>query len=152
MSGTAYHGVGCNLLECGSVKIVGGGNAAPCSVTYERYHCGVAVAADYDALDLGVVGSESVGQTIFETRAVKSATHADDTVFGQTAHLVDEIGHGVHGVGDADDHCVGRILQQLLGNALDDTGIDADKLLAGHARLAGIPEVMTTTSLPSVAA
>ncbi len=134
---TAHHSVGSNFLKCGSVKVVGGGHATVSRIAHKRNHCGVAVTADNDTLNLGTVSSESVGEEIFETCAVECAAHADDTVLGETADLVDQIGHSVHRVGDADDHCIGRVLEQLLGHALHDAGINTDKLLAGHAGLAG---------------
>ncbi len=95
------------------------------------------MAADNDAFDFGRVGVEGVAEEIFETRAVECAAHADDAVLGEVGYLVDEVGHGVHRVGDADDDCIGRILEQVLGNRFNDTGVYTDEFLAGHAGLAG---------------
>ncbi len=95
------------------------------------------MAADHDTFDLGDVGTERKAQEIAETCAVESATHADDAFLGQTAGLVDKICHGVHGVRHADHDSVGRVLEHIVHHALDDTGVHADKLLAGHAGLTG---------------
>ena len=74
------------------------------------------MATDYDAFNFSCICTKSVAEEVFETCAVKSTTHTDDTVFGKTAHLVDKVSHGVHGVRDADDDSVGRIFEKLVGN------------------------------------
>ena len=95
------------------------------------------MAADYDAFNFGGVGTECEAQEIFEAGAVESTAHADDAVLGQVGGLVDKVGHGVHGVGHAEDDCVGRVLEHVVGYRLNDAGVYADKFLAGHAGLAG---------------
>ena len=50
---------------------------------------------------------------------------------------MDQIGHGVHRVGHADDNSIGRVLEHVLCNRLDDACINTDKFFAGHAGFAG---------------
>ena len=44
------------------------------------------------------------------------------------------------------------MLQNILRNGLNDTGIDPDQFFPGHARLTGMPDVITATELPAVLA
>jgi hypothetical protein len=43
---------------------------------------------------------------------------------------------GVDGVGDDEDECLGAVLDDALDETLDDTGVDLEQIVTGHARLA----------------
>ena len=95
------------------------------------------MAADYDAFHFGGVAAEGLAEEVFEASAIESTAHADDAVFGQTHFFVEQVGHGVHGVRYAHDHCVGRVFEHVVGNGFHDAGVHADEFFAGHAGFAG---------------
>ena len=135
--GTAHHGIGYYLVERGLVEQLGDGNTLVGGKAHQRYHGGIAVSADDDALYFVGVGVECFAQVTFEARAVEGSAHTDDTVLGEDGRFLYEVGHRVHGVAYAHDDGVGRVGQHILGNTLDDACVDTDELFAGHARLAG---------------
>jgi len=68
---------------------------------------------------------------------LQHAPLADEAVAGQGRGLPRYHTHGVHGVGELHDDGVGRLLESVLGYALDDAGVGVDEVLPAHARLAG---------------
>ncbi len=50
---------------------------------------------------------------------------------------MDEVSHGIHGVGYAENNGVGRVCDYLRGNALYYAGVNSDEFFAGHAGFAG---------------
>ena len=50
---------------------------------------------------------------------------------------MDKVCHSVHRVADADDDSVRRVLEDIVGNTLNDTGINTDEFFASHARFTG---------------
>ena len=110
-------------------------------MAYERNHRLVAVAAQHHAVDVRrrsrIAGfRQSDGQVIAETAAVEHAALTENAVARQSRILERQVRHGVHRVGDDDEVRIGRELQSLIDDALDDLRVDADQILAAHARLA----------------
>lgn len=103
----SYHCVGSHFFHFFGGKDAFGGNSAVCRIASQGDHGCVAVSADNDAFDFGCVSAECLAEEVFEAGAVECATHAYDAVFGQTCHFVDEVGHGVHWVADAENYSVG---------------------------------------------
>ncbi len=57
-------------------------------------------------------------------------------VFGKSAALLQRPDHGVERIGDADDESVRRVFLDAGADLLHDLEVDAEKIVAAHARLA----------------
>ena len=71
-----------------------------------------------------------------EARAVEHAGHAADLLRRQAREFLQGPDHRVERVGDADDEGVGRIGGDAFAHGLHDLEVDAQKVVAAHARLA----------------
>ena len=80
---------------------------------------------------------EFFGEEPAEAGRVEDAGHADDLVARQAAGLLERPDHGVERVGDADDECVRRVLLDAGADGFHDLEVDAEEVVAAHARLAG---------------
>jgi hypothetical protein len=76
------------------------------------------------------------GQEVGEARRVQDAGHADDLFLGQARELLQGPDHGVERVGDADDEGVGGVGLDAFADGLHDLQVDAQQVVAAHARLA----------------
>ena len=94
------------------------------------------MAAEHEGRDILDRNVEFVGQEMAEARRVEHARHADHHVLRQPAALLQRPDHGVERIGDADDEGVGRVLLDAGADLLHHLQIDAEKIVAAHARLA----------------
>src|SRR5690349_61596 len=122
-------------------KAVGGdelgqGDASDGGEAGEGDH-GVAVAAEHERLHVTHGDVELLGDEGAEAGSVEHTRLAHDALPGEAADLQGELGHGVEGVGDADQDGVGRALDDLLRDLSDDALVGADEVVAAHAGLAG---------------
>ena len=76
-------------------------------------------------------------EEVAEPRAVKDAGHAADLGVGQSGILAQCPDHGIERVGDADHERIGRMRLDAVADGLHDLQVDAEKVVAAHARLAG---------------
>jgi hypothetical protein len=76
------------------------------------------------------------GQEVGEARRVQDAGHADDLFLGQARELLQRPDHRVERVGDADDEGVGGVGLDAFADGLHDLQVDAQQVVAAHARLA----------------
>ena len=95
------------------------------------------MATQHEGGDVFDGNLEFLGQEMAEPRTVQNAGHADDLAVGQARGVAQDLNHGVQRVGDADDEGVGRVLLDARTHGLHDRGVDADQVVAAHARLAG---------------
>ena len=95
------------------------------------------MAAEYESGDVLDGNVELIGQEMAETGGIENPGHAHHLVVGQAAFLAHDPDHGVEGVGDDDDEGLGAVFLDAPGDRGDDPGIDADQIIAAHARLAG---------------
>ena len=95
------------------------------------------MTTDYETFYLRQIGIQRLAQIIFETRAVQSATHTDNAVFGKARYFMNQISHRIHRVTYTQDNSIGRIFQNILYDRLHDAGIHSDQLLASHTRFTG---------------
>ena len=72
-----------------------------------------------------------------EARRIEHAGHADDHVVRQAGEFAQRPDHRVERVGDADDEGVGGIGLDALADRLHHLEVDAEQVVAAHARLAG---------------
>ena len=79
---------------------------------------------------------EFLGQEVAEARAVEHTGHAADLFRRQARELLQRPDHRVERVGDADDKGVGRIVADTFADGLHDLEVDAQEVIAAHARLA----------------
>ena len=100
-----------------------------------EWNHGVAVTTEEEALDILNGDAEVLCDEGLVASAVEDTSHADDAVARELGGDVSLVGHDIERVGNDDDDCVGACGYYLLSNGLDDTGVDADKVVAGHARL-----------------
>ena len=66
----------------------------------------------------------------------ENARHADDLLRLETREFLQRPHHGVEGVGDADHEGVGGMLLDAVADRFHDLEVDADEVVAAHARLA----------------
>ena len=90
---------------------------------------------DYRCLNIVGRAVESQRQIRFKAGRIERAPQPDDAVFGQARRFQRQIGHRIHRVGNNHENGIGRVLQNVFGNAFYDAGIDADQVFAGHAGL-----------------
>ena len=109
--------------------------AANGRVAHHRHHV-VAVTAQGPGVDVLHRDAGLLGQEIGEAGRVQNAGHADDLLLGQARELLQGPDHGVERVGDADDEGVGGVGLDALADGLHDLQVDADQVVAAHARLA----------------
>ncbi|MNN31467.1 hypothetical protein D3C81_1451560 [compost metagenome] len=109
--------------------------AAHGRVAHHRHHV-VAVTAQGPGVDVLHRDAGLFSQEVGEARRVQHAGHADDLLLGQARELLQGPDHGVERVGDADDEGVGGVLLDALADGLHDLEVDADQVVAAHARLA----------------
>jgi hypothetical protein len=79
---------------------------------------------------------EFLGEEVAEARAVEHAGHAADLVVRQARELAQRPDHRVERVGDADDEGVRRVVADAFAHGFHDLEVDAQKVVAAHARLA----------------
>ena len=94
------------------------------------------MAAQHEGSDVLDRDLEFLGQEIAEACRIEHAGHTDHLVVRQTRNLAQHPHHRIERIGDADDEGVGRILLDALGDLRDDLGVDADQVVAAHARFA----------------
>ena len=82
---------------------------------------------------------EFVGDEVAEARRIEHAGHADDLVVRQAREFAQRPHHRVERVGDADDERVGGVGLDAFADGLHDLQVDAEQIVAAHARLAGDP-------------
>ena len=95
------------------------------------------MAAEHEGGDVLDRNLEFLGEEMTEAGRVEDTGHADDLVVGQPAGVAQHHDHGIQGIGNADDEGLGAVLLDALADGLHDLGIDADQVVAAHARLAG---------------
>ena len=110
-------------------------HAADRRIAHHRHHV-VAVAAERHRAHVLDRHVEFVGKEVAEARAIEHARHADHHVLGQAAALLQRPHHGVERIGDADDKRVRRILLDAGADLIHHLKIDAEQVIAAHARLA----------------
>ncbi|ENN89596.1 hypothetical protein RHSP_59721 [Rhizobium freirei PRF 81] len=115
---------------------IGERNAGNGGVASKRNHR-VAVATKNESGDVLDGNVEFLGKEEAEARAVKHACHADNLVGRQARELLQRPDHGVERVGDADHESIRGILLDAGADLLHDLEVDAEKVVAAHARLAG---------------
>ena len=71
-----------------------------------------------------------------EARAVQHAGHAHNLFMRQARELAQRPDHRIKRVGDADDECVGRVRLDPFTDRLHHLQVDAQQVVAAHARLA----------------
>ena len=94
------------------------------------------MAAQHEAGDVADRHAEFPGEEGGEARRIEHAGHADDLVVGQARKFAQRPHHRVERIGDADDEGVGSILLDALAHRLHDLEVDAQQVIAAHARLA----------------
>ena len=94
------------------------------------------MAAEHEGGDVLDRDLELLGQEIAEARTVEHAGHADDMALRQAGKLLQRPDHGVERVGDADDEGLRRVLLEAGADLFHDLEIDAEQVVAAHARLA----------------
>jgi hypothetical protein len=115
---------------------VGDGDAVDAGEAGEGDHV-VAVAAEEEALDVFDADAEFHGEEGFVASDIEGTGLTEDAVGGEAGDLPHHVDHGVEGVADDDDDGVGGVLLDVLGDALDDAGVDADEVIAALAGLTG---------------
>ena len=80
--------------------------------------------------------SNSLGEEVAEAGRVEDAGHAADLLDRQARELAQRPDHRVERVGDADDEGVRRVLGDALADRLHHLEVDAEQVVAAHARLA----------------
>src|SRR5690606_22768038 len=105
-------------------------------ITGQRNH-GVAVAAENEGSDVFHRNLELFCQEQAEARGVENTSHADNVALRQAGELLQRPDHSVERIGDADDEGVRRVLLDAGADLLHDLEVDAEKVVAAHARLAG---------------
>ena len=78
----------------------------------------------------------SDGEEVAEARRIEHAGHADHHVARQAGGLLQRPDHGVERVGDDDDEGGRGILLDAGADLLHHLDVDADEIVAAHARLA----------------
>jgi hypothetical protein len=94
------------------------------------------MAAQHEGGDVLHRHVEFLGEEVAEARAVEHAGHAADLVVRQARELAQRPDHRVERVGDADDEGVRRVVADAFAHLLHDLEVDAQKVVAAHARLA----------------
>jgi hypothetical protein len=79
---------------------------------------------------------EFFGQKKTEAGRIQHAGHADHAVMREARRLAHHPNHNVQRIGDDDDEGVRTVGAQSLAHVADDFGVDADQIVAAHARLA----------------
>src|SRR5688572_17936000 len=105
-------------------------------IARERDHR-VAVPAQDEGVDVLDGNVELHGNEGPHPGRVQDPGHTHDALPRKAAQPVDRLAHGVERVGHGDDHAVGRVLHDLLGDRLHDFVIDLQEVVPAHARLAG---------------
>ncbi len=80
--------------------------------------------------------AELLRQEVAEARAVEHAGHADDHVVRQPGEFAQRPDHRVQRIGDADHERIRGVLLDALPDRLHHLQIDAEQVVAAHARLA----------------
>ena len=71
-----------------------------------------------------------------EAGAVEHASHAADLLMRQAREFAQRPDHRIERVGDADDEGVGGVLGDAFAHRFHDLEVDAEQVVAAHARLA----------------
>ena len=93
------------------------------------------MTTDYHTFHFVCIATQSLRQEIFETWAIQSTTHTDDSVLRQAQSFQWQISHGIHRVGDNHKDSIRRIFQDVLCNRLNDTCINTNQFFTSHTRL-----------------
>ncbi len=109
--------------------------AAHGRVTDHRDHV-VAVTAQGPGVDVLDRHAGLFSQEVGEASRVQNASHADDLFLRQAREFLQSPDHGVQRVGDADHKGVRSVLLDAFTHGLHDLQVDADQVIAAHARLA----------------
>ena len=80
---------------------------------------------------------EFFGQEKAKARRIENAGHADHLVVGQSRGVAQHHNHDIQRIGDADDEGFRAVGLNAFADRLHDFGIDAQQVVAAHARLAG---------------
>ena len=115
---------------------IGKRNAGDGGIADQGHH-GVAVAAKHEGGDVLDRNLEFLGQEIAEAGRIQNTRHADDAVVRKPARIAEHHDHGVERIGDADDESAGAVGFYPGADRLHDLGVDADQVVAAHARPAG---------------
>ena len=94
------------------------------------------MAAHHEGGDVFDGHGELVSQEVAEAGRVQHAGHADDLVVRQAGEFTQRPDHRVERVGDADHESVRRVFGNAFADGLHDFQIDAQEVVAAHARLA----------------
>ena len=92
------------------------------------------MTADNESVDVVSIAAELLAQV---AARVERTAHTDHAVTRQTHSFQGQISHRIHRVRYHDDDSVGRVLEDLCSNALDDAGVYTDELLTCHTRFTG---------------
>ncbi len=94
------------------------------------------MAAQHECRDVFNRNVEFFREEITEAGAVENASHADNLVRRKAGELLQRPDHGVQRVGDADDESFRSIFLDARANLFHHLEVDAQKVVAAHARLA----------------
>ncbi len=114
---------------------VGQRHAGHGRVAHHRHHV-VAMAAQRHGRHVFHRHLELFGQEIAEARGVQHAGHADDVALRQAGEFLQRPHHRVERVGDADDKALRRVFLDAGADLLHHLEVDAQQVVAAHARLA----------------
>ncbi|KAF0136723.1 MAG: Uncharacterized protein FD153_1894 [Rhodospirillaceae bacterium] len=101
-----------------------------------QWHHGVAMPSQHEGADVFRRHVEFLGEEGAEASRIEHAAHADHHVGGQAGDLAQHPHHDVQRIGDADDEGVRAVFLDAFPHRPHDLGIDADQVIAAHARLA----------------
>ena len=135
-AGALYDGV--DTFGGGPLQLhqIGQRDAGNGGIAYQRHHA-VAMAAEDKSGDVFDGNLEFLRQEKPEARRIENTGHADHLVVGQSAGVAQDHNHNVQRIGDADDEGFRAVFLDALADRLHDFGIDAQQVVAAHARLAG---------------
>ncbi len=94
------------------------------------------MAAEHEGCHVFNRNAELLSQEEAEARAVEHAGHAAHFVVRQFRKLAERPHHRIERIGDDDDERVRRVLGDAFAGRLHDFEIDAEEIVAAHARLA----------------
>src|ERR1700682_1035973 len=99
-------------------------------------HHVVAVSAQHQRVHVRDGDVQLLGDEEPEARAVEHARHANHARLVEAGDLLHGVDHGVERVGDDDDERARTLLLHVGGYVAHDLDVDAEQVLAAHARLA----------------
>ena len=93
--------------------------------------------AQQKGLDVQRGAADLIGQESAVTGRIQHAGHTHYAVGRELGGQECAVCHHVQGIGNDDDLGIGGVFYHLFGHRFYDTGVDADQIVAAHARFAG---------------